>query len=360
MKYLITRSNIESNKAFQRLMDKTQVFAQNLGRQEVIKNRLTHSYEVATSAEIIASSISTSAFKADYKNSVYNVSMLHDIGHPPFGHDGATMLSKRFKDLGVFEGFSDNNNNFVVMKKNQIKISDYELASLIKYPNKLYESQMILKDCLRKAIDEDVTYFSPFVDIEEFPKRTLSCEIMDEADRNTYTCADLADCYSIGISDGQELRDILDSDKYFNTDILEFLTAAIKAIEDKNITLIKMIFSNLKVKFNQNYYLGKNLQLCPKDKEMQEFREELFKIDVQKYIFSDVVKSRRAVESKMLEFYIDYILENEFYPSKYYKTKIAQATSDIEKYTLIRDMIADTTDAYVTKVYEDKYAAPNK
>lgn len=353
MQHLIIRSGIESNKAFQRLMDKTQVFAQNLGRQEVIKNRLTHSYEVATSSEMIASTISSIAFNADYKTSVYNVSLLHDIGHPPFGHEGAKILNKRFSDLGVNEGFSDNNNNFVIIKKNQIKVNDYELASLIKYPEKLYESQEILKDCLRKAIDEDIAYFKPFVDIEERPSRTLSCEIMDEADRNTYTCADLTDCYSIGISDGSELKEILDSNKFLNTDIIEFLTAAIKAIEDKNITLIKNIFSDLKIKFNQNYYLGKNLTLCPKDKELYDFREVLFDIDVKKYILSTMVKTHRKFEMEMLTFYIDYILENDFYPSKYYKTKIKQALTNLEKYTLIRDMIADTTDAYVKRIYED-------
>lgn len=359
MQHLITRSNIESNKAFQRMLDKTQVLKNDLGHKEIIKNRLTHSYEVATSAEMIAETISSSAFSADYKKSVYNVSLLHDIGHPPFGHDGATKLNSKVKELGIEEGFSDNNNNFVVIKKNQIKISDYELASLIKYPNKLYSSQEILRECLRKAIDEDVAYFSNYVNIEKLPERTIACEIMDEADRNTYTCADLTDCYALGISDGKELKEILDSEKYNNNDILEFLTASIIAIKAKNITLIKNIFSDLKIKFNQNYYLGKNLQLCAKDKELHQFREELFAISVKKYIFSDYVVNIRKEEAKWFDYYINKVFKDGYCPSKHYSKKLEQAKTEYEKITLMRDMIADSTDNYVKRVYHDDNATSN-
>jgi len=355
MQHLISRSHIESNKAFQRLSDKTQVLTPKLGRQEVVRNRLTHSYEVATSAEMVAATISTKAFDADYQKSVYNISLLHDIGHSPFGHEGAKILQERFKNLGIEEGFSDNNNNFIIIKKNQININDYELASLIKYPEKLYKSQADLKVILRKAIDEDIAYFGSFVDINDRPDRTVACEVMDEADRNTYTCADLADCYSLGISKGEELTEILESGKYDNHMIIEFLTSAVKAIEDKNKTLIKNIFANLKMKFNQNYYLGDDLELKPKDQQVYEFREELFKISVKKYIFSDFVRSARGSETACLNFYIDYVFEHERYPSKYYKNKIQNATTELEKVTLIRDMIAESTDSYVKNFYNDRH-----
>ena len=353
--YLINRSNIESNKVFQRLSDKTQVLTPKFGRFEVVRNRLTHSYEVATSAEMIATSVSTYAFDADYQKSVYNVSLLHDIGHPPFGHEGAKIIEDRFKELGLEEGFSDNNNNFVIIKKNQIQISDYELASLIKYPEKLYDSQEYLKPILRAAIDEDIAYFKQFVDIEQRPTRTVSCEIMDEADRNTYTCADLSDCYCLDISKGDELVELLNSDKYDNIDIIEFLTSVIKAIEEKNKTLIKSLFSKLKIKFNDNYYLAKNLELKPKDQQMFNFREDLFSISVKKYIFSDFVRSARSGEDACLQFYINYVLNHERYPSKSYKKAIENAQTEQEKLVLIRDMIAESTDSYIKNFYTDRH-----
>lgn len=354
MNYLLARANIESNKAFQRLLDKTQVLATQLGRDEIIKNRLTHSYEVATSSEIIAKTISTIAYDADYQSSVYNVSLLHDIGHPPFGHDGAKKLGIIFKDFGVEEGFSDNNNNFVVIKKNQIDVSDYELASLIKYPTKLYKSQKDYKDILEKAIDEDIAYFENKIKIDKRPKRTVSCEIMDEADRNTYTCADLADCYCLGLADERELVDMLNSDKFYNIEVIELLTVAIQAVKKKNKTLIKNTFNKLKIKLNQNYTLSKNLKLKHKDKQLFEFREALNKLCMRIYIRSDYVKKNRNIERKYLDFYISYILENNYYPSKYYARKIEESKKDVEKYTLIRDMVADSTDNFIKNFYLEK------
>ncbi|HAG52627.1 MAG TPA: hypothetical protein DCL21_02455 [Alphaproteobacteria bacterium] len=354
MQYLINRSHIESNKAFQRLSDKTQVLTPKLGRQEVVRNRLTHSYEVATSAEMVAAAISTKAFDADYQKSVYNISLLHDIGHSPFGHEGAKILEDRFQKLGVKEGFSDNNNNFVVIKKNQIKTSDYELASLVKYPTKLYKTQKQYRDLLDKAIDADLAYFENKIPVEIRPKRTLACEIMDEADRNTYTCADLADCYCLGLADESDLVKLLDSDKFHNIEIIEFLTVAIQAVKQRNKTLIKNIFANLKVDLNQNYYLAKNLKLKPRDKQMFAFREVLNKLCMRIYISSSYVKKVRKQEGKYLEFYISYILDNSYYPSKHYARKIEESKKDSEKYALIRDMIADSTDNFIKNFYLEK------
>lgn len=354
MQHLINRCNIESNKAFQRLLDKTQVLTPMLGRQEVIKNRLTHSYEVGTSAKIIATSISTNAFNADYNKSVYNVSLLHDIGHPPFGHEGAKIIDKRFKSLGVKEGFSDNNNNLVIIEKNQISISNYELASLIKYPEKLYECQAKYKQYLKQAIHEDVAYFSKFITINITPKRTLACEIMDEADRNTYTCADLTDCYTLGISNGDELQELLLTHKFDDVDIIEFLTTVIKAIKDKNKGLIKRVFANIKLKFNQNYFLGEDLTLQPKNQQLLDFREVLNKISAEKYIFSEHVSKLRAPESDYLNFYIDYVLQNQYYPSKSYSKKIDNTSNQQQKLIYIRDMIAETTDSFVREFYLEK------
>ena len=114
---LINTSNIISNKAFQRLAEKTQVVFPKNGRKETVQNRLTHSYQVTNSAKIIENNITIPGKDIDYQHSLFNTCLLHDIGHPPFGHEGASYLDKKFKKLGLEEGFSDNNNNFVNIEK---------------------------------------------------------------------------------------------------------------------------------------------------------------------------------------------------------------------------------------------------
>lgn len=354
MQHLISRNSIESNQAFQRMLDKTQVLTQKFGMQEVIKNRLTHSYEVATSGKIIAKAISTDQFDVDYQKAVFNVCLLHDIGHPPYGHDGSMILDKKFKSLGVEEGFSDNNNNFVVIEKNGIEISDYETVSLIKYPHKLYDAQAHYLVRLDKAIDEDIAFFKNFIKIEKRPQRTLVCEIMDQADENTYTCADLADCYSMELANSDRLKKLLNSKQFKRKDIKDLLKIAITVIDIKDKNLIKKVFSEIKFLVNTNYYLADNLVLDYKCPELKLFRDELAKISYETYIRSDYTKRKEIEGRENLTKYIDYVLTNKFYPSVYYAREINSAKSDLEKYTLIRDMIADTTDNFVKKFCLEK------
>jgi dGTP triphosphohydrolase len=79
-------SNIETNKQFCRLAEKTQVAFPSQGRCEVVRNRLTHSYEVATSSSIMAYHIAEARgwapHSVDYQGSLKPAALLHDIGHP--------------------------------------------------------------------------------------------------------------------------------------------------------------------------------------------------------------------------------------------------------------------------------------
>ncbi len=344
------RSGIEANKVYQRLTEKTQVAFPKNGRLETVKNRLTHSYEVGTSALMIANSIGN---YIDYKESIFNVCLLHDIGHPPFGHEGQKIIDKRFKELGLEEGFSDNNNNFVVIEKNQIMLDDYDIASILKYPEKLYpyQKQSLLR-ILNSAIDEDIAHFEKSVKIFSRPKRTVACEIMDEADRNSYVCSDLADCYSLQWADEKELAELLEQNKFYSYDINEFLILAVNAVKSRNKAMIKKAFNDLKNKFNKNYFLGDDISLQYKNEELNLLREELFKIEHKVFIHSKEILEQREEHLVVLDKYISYVLDNEFYPSSTYKDKISKVKHEKDKLRLIRDMIGETTDWYVTNFFK--------
>ena len=114
-------NRIETSKAFQRLAEKTQVLVPETGRDEIVKTRFSHSYEVASSAKKMAITIAkqlglNSVQEIDYQNALTQVCLLHDVGHPPFGHDGQKFIDQVFKAHGLEEGFSDNNNNLVLIE----------------------------------------------------------------------------------------------------------------------------------------------------------------------------------------------------------------------------------------------------
>lgn len=92
--------------AFRRLQGKTQLFPSH--ESDFFRNRLTHSLEVAQIAKSIAIRVnSTDAF---FKKIPVNLDMVefaglaHDLGHPPFGHNGEATLDRLMLRYGGFEG----------------------------------------------------------------------------------------------------------------------------------------------------------------------------------------------------------------------------------------------------------------
>lgn len=332
-------------KAVQRLNEKTQVVSPKHGREEVVKNRYSHSMDVLTSAKIMAKNLDCPV-QVDYQGALGIVCLLHDIGHPAFGHEGQKTIDAYFKEKGLKEGFDDNNNNLVIIEKEQMELESYDYASLIKYPTRLYASQHKYLKMLENSIKEDIRHFEKSIKIYKQPKRTVACEVMDEADRNSYVCSDLTDFYSLGWGDSKELEAVLDSNKYSSFFIKEFLYSAIAAVKNKDKALIKRVFNNLKVQLNKNFILGDNLLLENRNQELYMLREELYRIEDSIFIKSDAVKEQKKIGRANLETYMNYVFENKFYPSKTYK-KLIEGSKGEQQLRFIRDMIAETTDWYV-------------
>lgn len=352
---LLERNGVEAHKAFQRLANKTQVRFPGRDDTEVIRNRLTHSYEVATSAELIVASLAEKLNLnyeiIDHEGSVALCSLLHDIGHPPLGHDGQRLLDLTFRTYGVPEGFCDNNNTLTVIEKNNIMVSDYTLASLIKYPDRMYDYQKAkYHPLLEQAIASDVAHFAS-LGIQLDPgsrKRTIACDIMDEADRNTYICSDLSDYLCLGndlpIKGLKKLAE--ENDLTYRFGELSNLFA-IAASKDKSA--VKAYFNTLKNRFNQNFTLSET-GLNVADHDLYAYREFLWEVEYRYYIVPNRREQQHHDNMAMLSGYIDKVVKEGVAPSRTYRMLIEQATDPIEKLRLQRDMIAESTDWYVTRV----------
>src|SRR5437660_12775328 len=79
------RDRIIHARAFRRLENKTQVFTRRYS--DHFRNRLTHTIEVAQISRTIAEVLDLNA------NLVEALALVHDIGHPPFGHSGEAALT---------------------------------------------------------------------------------------------------------------------------------------------------------------------------------------------------------------------------------------------------------------------------
>lgn len=85
-----------------RLADKTQVFP--LERHDAIRTRLTHSYEVANLARSIGTTLAHDSVFSDCPEATRNIpailaaaGLAHDLGNPPFGHQGEAAIRSWFK-----------------------------------------------------------------------------------------------------------------------------------------------------------------------------------------------------------------------------------------------------------------------
>jgi dGTPase len=207
---------------FRRLQGKAQLFPSD--ESDFFRNRLTHSLEVAQIATGIALNLNDS--EAELANDPINVDLVHfaalahDLGHPPFGHDGERALDLLMKGHGGFEGNAQTIRILTRLEKKEIEARDLivaggsdirvglnltrrSIASIIKYDNMIPEvrraDQKLGKGYYytESAIVTDIkSHISPNCPAGKF--KTIECDIMDIADDIAYSTYDLEDAFKAG------------------------------------------------------------------------------------------------------------------------------------------------------------------
>ena len=215
--------------AFRRLQGKTQLFPN--AESDYFRNRLTHSLEVAQIAKSIA--VRLNATDSYFKNHNIDTDLVelagltHDLGHPPFGHQGEEALDELMRDHGGFEGNAqtlriiarlENRETAVVHdgipmqidqkgvdQRRGLNLTFRSLASILKYNNKIPHEG---KDRPTQKVQKGYYYTEAELVHEVREKvlgngynssvKTIECSIMDIADDIAYSTYDLEDAFQGG------------------------------------------------------------------------------------------------------------------------------------------------------------------
>jgi dGTPase len=218
--------------AFRRLQGKTQLFPAN--ENDFFRNRLTHSIEVAQIATGIALNLNATVdhLKGDPINEhlVHFAALAHDLGHPPFGHNGEKTLDDELQDNGGFEGNAQTLRILSRLEKKEteqfpfnedvaepidpqqhidrrlgLNLTYRSMASVLKYDREIPETdeerktQGFLKrpvkgyyDVERDLVAEIKAHVAPgYIG----PFKTIECGIMDLADDIAYSTYDVEDAF---------------------------------------------------------------------------------------------------------------------------------------------------------------------
>jgi len=180
--YQRDRDRIIHTKAFRRLERKTQVFSP--AYSDHFRNRLTHSLEVSQIARTVSEALGLNTDLCEV------LALSHDIGHPPFSHDGEEVLDQLMHECG--SGFEHNLHALRIIEDFEEKYASFRGLNLT------FEVREGVVKHSRDYGKEDATY----VDISEYRKGErppLEAQLIDLTDEIAYNSADLDDGYDSGL-----------------------------------------------------------------------------------------------------------------------------------------------------------------
>ncbi len=171
------RDRVLHSSAFRRLSGKMQVFTGEMG--EYHRTRLTHTFEVASVARTIARVLRLN------EDLTETLALLHDIGHPPYGHCGEDVLADAMRSHG---GFS--HNGFALAIVTQL---EQRHAS---FPGLNLSREVLSGQDVRAHKAEAAVGMAPLLEVQ----------VVDLADSIAYDAHDVDDALQMGVIDHDELQ----------------------------------------------------------------------------------------------------------------------------------------------------------
>jgi len=185
------RDRVVQSRAFRRLAGKTQVFTSRAS--DHFRSRLTHTIEVAQIARATAASLGLDEDLAE------TLALVHDIGHPPFGHAGERALDRCLSRHG--RRFDHNIHALRIVEHFEQRYAAHRGLNLT-----LGVREGIIKHSRDYAPEQHPELGEYFLD----QRPPLEAQLIDLADEIAYLTADLDDGVESGLLEISHIREHVD------------------------------------------------------------------------------------------------------------------------------------------------------
>lgn len=182
------RDRVLHSRAFRRLEDKTQVFTRRYS--DHFRTRLTHTLEVAQISRTVAGALGLN------RDLVEALALVHDVGHPPFGHAGEAVLDRLMRHYQ--DRFDHNLHALRIVEKFERKYVEFPGLNLT------FE---VREGIIKHSRDYDPELFPELDEYRLGEQPPLEAQLIDAADEIAYNCADLDDGFEAKLLTLDLIRD---------------------------------------------------------------------------------------------------------------------------------------------------------
>ena len=328
------RDRIIHTSAFRRLEYKTQVFVYHEG--DYYRTRLTHSLEVAQVARSIAKTLRLN------EDLTEAVALAHDLGHPPFGHTGQTVLNRLMKDHG---GFEHNRQSLRIVKYLEKRYPEFPGLNLT------WET---LEGISKHRKDPE----NPVSVSGNYNHPSLEAQVADCADSIAYNAHDLDDGVTSGLLSFNQLQEVILwrenearlGERYTNLD--DTL---------KKYLIVRNVINELVTEFRKNTLqnirkydvrLVEDVRNCPQ--KIAGFGEEVDgkHRELKKFLMKNMYQHRKVLRMEFKsEQYLTKLFEAYLEKPMLLPPPAFQGREDDNKYRLICDTISSMTDRHAISEY---------
>jgi len=188
--YARDRDRVIHSRAFRRLEAKMQVFTTRYS--DHFRNRLTHTIEVAQIARSVTQALGLNTELAEA------LALVHDIGHPPFGHAGEARLNELMSDYG--DRFDHNLHALRIVEQFEQRYLDFPGLNL---------SFEVREGIVKHSREYSAADFPELAEYDLDLRPPVEAQLMNAVDEIAYNSADLDDGFEAHLLEIEMLREEL-------------------------------------------------------------------------------------------------------------------------------------------------------